>query len=1463
MRKRILFILVLFIVIISVNAISATNINNTISDNVLNQESEDIQVVSEIEFDENQNSLSNVINPDIIYVGQNDAEDGGNGSYENPFSSLKFACDYVSGQDTVEINMLNGTYYVGSELKFDTNNLIINGINGNVIIKNELTTRSKQAIELLSPSSNCTINNIIFDGSNWTLTFNKNAFFTPFKGDANLVEYNNCTFIGGPKMKLYGASEFNLKMINCTIENFNNQFIFSSNFYNGDNPKSTDYRFVYFENCIFLDNKVNKIASAISINKSVNMDGMWFGENEIPGYLLELTAYTPQNTYDNPMDIPITKYAIFNVTEKYLGNNQYEIIGTLCWNGTNDTVGDAFAPRTVALTSTTGNISSNATLENGIFRAVYTSNSSDNKVTATLDYQPIELNFANVDFQVDAPCIYYGDDQNITVTLPQAMNATISITVNNKTYEVKTNNISTTYKIDDVILTEGKYDVNVTIEALVNEVHIHGINSTQLIVSKVSDYTFNPIAPSQEVRAGYWVEISIELPDDASGVITISVEDGNASSYLVNGSLDVSVLISKVGDNKIIINYTDDNKYASDYREVHITAYNETPMIEITIPTDVKVGDSVDIGITLPDDATGIVLATVGENKYWGELIDGETTIKVPNVSENVTVTVKYLGDGRYVDSTANATLEVTEKADANIKIEIPDDIKVGDTIVINVTADSDAVLEVLINGEAQKVIDGGVTYTIDAADTYDVVVRANETAEYKFDVEMETFDASKLDSTVTVIVTDAKVGETATVSVNVTVGATGIVLVGVGDEIYAVDLADGNTIEMALDEAGNYTVVATYLGNDRYYGSLSNLATLKITEKADANIKIEIPANAKVGDIIIINITADSDADLRVIINDVDQTINNGTVTYTVDKATLYTVVVIANETADYKEDVEVELFEATKADATVTITLPENITAGEDMVIGVATNSDAKVTVLIDGEQQEVVAGNVTITAIAGLHDIIAYVNATEAYNAAIAFESYNADKKVATLNIAGNNVIVGEKSTINVNITENATGFVIISVDDETFYMTEFTHTNTASIDVLFDKAGNHTVSATYLGDQIYDIAYSDEITIDVSEKEVVDANITSPVDFKIGEEANVTVSIPDATGNVSVIVDGIETVVPLDENGTAVVPVNVTGGEHSIVVVYSGDKDHAPVVKTATFYAEELDSEFTNLTVSDDLVVTGVLVNSLGNPIANATIAYVVGSKSGNLTTGTDGSFTIAGESNAVLSVDYAGNDYIVGSNFTIKFGDLESARLASEFNVTEGISIKTYAVDSKAGEVGQTTSFRLTDSNGNPIVNATVKFAYKTVILNRTTDENGIVFIGINTQIAQEALCALSYLGDEKHNATFVAFSFDIQKKPITISAAAKSYKASAKTKKYTVTLKTEKCNSRDGKVYLSAGKKVTLKLNGKTYTAKTDKNGKATFSLKITKKGKQTAKISFAGDKTYASASKSVKITIK
>ena len=58
--------------------------------------------------------------------------------------------------------------------------------------------------------------------------------------------------------------------------------------------------------------------------------------------------------------------------------------------------------------------------------------------------------------------------------------------------------------------------------------------------------------------------------------------------------------------------------------------------------------------------------------------------------------------------------------------------------------------------------------------------------------------------------------------------------------------------------------------------------------------------------------------------------------------------------------------------------------------------------------------------------------------------------------------------------------------------------------------------------------------------------------------------------------------------------------------------------------------------------------------------------------------------------------------------------------------------------------------------------------------------------------------------------------------------------------------------------------KLTLKVKGKKYTAKTNSKGKATFNLKkLTKKGKYTATITYKGDKYFNKLTKKAKITVK
>jgi hypothetical protein len=103
----------------------------------------------------------------------------------------------------------------------------------------------------------------------------------------------------------------------------------------------------------------------------------------------------------------------------------------------------------------------------------------------------------------------------------------------------------------------------------------------------------------------------------------------------------------------------------------------------------------------------------------------------------------------------------------------------------------------------------------------------------------------------------------------------------------------------------------------------------------------------------------------------------------------------------------------------------------------------------------------------------------------------------------------------------------------------------------------------------------------------------------------------------------------------------------------------------------------------------------------------------------------------------------------------------------------------------------------------------------------------------------------------------VSKTMTVKKATPKLTANAKSFKKSVKTKKYTVTLKTN-----SNKVMKNT--KVTITVNKKTYTAQTNSKGVATFKLtKLTKKGKYTAVVKYAGDKYYNAKTVKPIITVK
>ena len=276
----------------------------------------------------------------------------------------------------------------------------------------------------------------------------------------------------------------------------------------------------------------------------------------------------------------------------------------------------------------------------------------------------------------------------------------------------------------------------------------------------------------------------------------------------------------------------------------------------------------------------------------------------------------------------------------------------------------------------------------------------------------------------------------------------------------------------------------------------------------------------------------------------------------------------------------------------------------------------------------------------------------------------------------------------------------------------------------------------------------------------------------------------------------------------------------------------------------------------ITAIDGLELTGIVTDIDNNPIENATVYYIFGNKTSNVTTDKNGEFTFTGVYNEKIYMTALSplfhND--VTAEFLIKGERLETNIFSDLYT--------TFAIDFNAGERGNYFNFTLKDVDGNPLANKTVFIGFNGVTYNKTTDENGSAQLQINLAKAGDYTFAMGFLGDEVYNGAFAVQKITVNKKSTSISASAKSYKASA-TKKYTVKLSTDACSSITGKAIMKSGKTVKLTINGKTYKAKTNSAGKATFTIKLTKKGTYKAKIKFAGDNTYKASSKSVKIKIK
>lgn len=168
---------------------------------------------------------------------------------------------------------------------------------------------------------------------------------------------------------------------------------------------------------------------------------------------------------------------------------------------------------------------------------------------------------------------------------------------------------------------------------------------------------------------------------------------------------------------------------------------------------------------------------------------------------------------------------------------------------------------------------------------------------------------------------------------------------------------------------------------------------------------------------------------------------------------------------------------------------------------------------------------------------------------------------------------------------------------------------------------------------------------------------------------------------------------------------------------------------------------------------------------------------------------------------------------------------------------------------------------LKDISGKAIDSANIIYSIAGTNKTITTDENGAFVInGESGKTVTINFAGTSQFAPSASSITLTptvvtkTVTKYVSKNAVTLKAPKATFKVK-KVKKVKITLKS-------GSKAL-ASKKVTINVNGKAFSAKTNSKGIATIKVKITKKGTYSYVASFNGDGTYNSGLKAGKIVVK
>ena len=399
----------------------------------------------------------------------------------------------------------------------------------------------------------------------------------------------------------------------------------------------------------------------------------------------------------------------------------------------------------------------------------------NNKYEAVEVFHTVNVIKANPNLNVFIKDVNYGENLTIYATLNGVNNTNLTgnviVTINNKNYSVVVINGKGNVSADK--LPAGLYNFSATWAGNDN---YNGTNiSGGFKINKIDSTIAINV---EDIKVGENATIIVNLDSDATGNVTITLDNQNYTVAINEGQTIKVIGGLKAGTYDVFVKYICDNNYNSaqnttKFTVLKISDYN----MDVTVP-EFKEGVNSTVGVDLPKDAEGTVTVEIEGKKYTANIINGTAKVNIPGLDVgDYNITTTYSGDAKYVSMTKKGNITVIPNMDVNLYV---DD-------VVMIYHDGTRLVAKLTDYQGRPIVNDIIYFTINGK-TYAKTTDDNGTVSMGLNLDSKVYTATVSYNESEVY---SKISKNVTVTINPTVISEDLVKMYQNDTRFYVKFID------------------------------------------------------------------------------------------------------------------------------------------------------------------------------------------------------------------------------------------------------------------------------------------------------------------------------------------------------------------------------------------------------------------------------------------------------------------------------------------------------------------------------------------------------------------------------------------------------------------------------------------------------------------------------------------------